>query len=198
MPSGRDGTLWAWGAGSYGQLGNTVAGNTATTPLKVNLAGVRSVAAGGTHALAVTTGRRRPRHGPQAGTVAATFTYDAYGNLSGRTGTADTPLRWNGQNQDTDTGLYYLRARYYDPATAQFLTRDPLEALTGQPYQYTHNSPLNETDRSGLDCGLTSPWDCAGAAARTAATAVSYSILQSGVGQVAQLVSHASGLTVGG
>ena len=43
--------MWAWGAGSYGQLGNSAA----TTPLKVNLAGVRSVAAGGAHDLVVTT-----------------------------------------------------------------------------------------------------------------------------------------------
>ena len=88
----------------------------------------------------------------QTGTVAATFTYDAYGNLTGRTGTADTPLRWNGQYQDTDTGLYYLRARYYDPATAQFLTRDPLVALTGSAYGYGGGNPLNAADPSGLMC----------------------------------------------
>ena len=37
----------------------------------------------------------------QTGTVAATFTYDAYGNLTGRTGTADTPLDWSGQSSST-------------------------------------------------------------------------------------------------
>ena len=88
----------------------------------------------------------------QAGAVAATFTYDPYGNLTGRTGTADTLLRWNGQHQDTDTGLYYLRARYYDPTTAQFLTRDPIEALTGSAYGYADNDPLNAADPTGL-CG---------------------------------------------
>ena len=68
------------------------------------------------------------------GAVAATFTYDPYGNLTAHTGATDTPLRWNGQYQDTDTGLYYLRARYYDPVTAQFLTGDPLVALTLAAY----------------------------------------------------------------
>lgn len=58
------------------------------------------------------------------GTTTSTFVYDAYGNLTAKTGTADTPLRWNGQYQDTDTGLYYLRARYYDPKTSQFISVD--------------------------------------------------------------------------
>lgn len=43
-------------------------------------------------------------------------------------------------------------ARYYDPATAQFLTRDPLEDETGQPYSYAGDDPLDESDPSGL-CG---------------------------------------------
>ncbi len=64
-----------------------------------------------------------------SGTVAGTFRFDPYGNLTGHTGSSDTPLRWAGQYQDGN-GLYYLRARYYDPATAQFLTRDPLAAVT--------------------------------------------------------------------
>jgi RHS repeat-associated protein len=47
-----------------------------------------------------------------------------------------------GQYADTETGLQYLRARYYDPSTAQFLSRDPLESLTGAPYSYLANNPL--------------------------------------------------------
>ena len=58
----------------------------------------------------------------------------------------------------------YLRARYYDPSTAQFLTRDPLTSMTRQPYTYVQDNPLNGTDPSGLDCGWTSPWDCPGQA----------------------------------
>lgn len=41
-------------------------------------------------------------------------------------------------------------ARYYDPATAQFLTRDPIEQLTQQPYQYSNDGPLDFTDPTGL------------------------------------------------
>ena len=43
-------------------------------------------------------------------------------------------------------------ARYYDPTTAQFLTRDPIEQLTQQPYQYANGDPLDQTDPLGL-CG---------------------------------------------
>ncbi|GEB65063.1 type IV secretion protein Rhs [Sinomonas atrocyanea] len=86
-----------------------------------------------------------------AGNAAASYTYDPYGNLIKKTGAADTALRWNGQAQDLETGLYYLRARYYDPETAQFLSRDPLESVTAQPYQYGQNDPLNQADRTGLD-----------------------------------------------
>lgn len=86
------------------------------------------------------------------GTVVAAFSYDPYGNLTGHTGTADTPLRWNGQYQDPGTGLYYLRARYYDPTTAQLLTRDPLAVLSGHPYAYAQDDPLNAADPAGLLC----------------------------------------------
>src|SRR6185437_8234690 len=95
------------------------------------------------------------------GAVVASYTYDPYGNLKAQTGTVDTALRWNGQYQDSESGLYYLRARYYDPVTAQFINRDPIGQLTQQPYQYGHDSPLNESDPAGLGCGWTSPWDCA-------------------------------------
>jgi RHS repeat-associated protein len=83
------------------------------------------------------------------GGVVATYSYDPYGQLTTHTGTADTSLRFAGQYQDP-TGLYYLQARYYDPATAQFLTVDPLAGLTQQPYSYAGNNPLTFTDPLGL------------------------------------------------
>ncbi len=93
-----------------------------------------------------------------AGAVVASFTYDPYGNLTGRTGTADTPLRWGGQYQDSDTGLYYLRARYYDPLTAQFVTRDPLVDLTQQAYAYAGDNPTTFADPLGLDWWNPTTW----------------------------------------
>lgn len=51
---------------------------------------------------------------------------------------------------DTETGYIYLRARYYDPTTARFLTRDPLDATTRSAYGYGGNDPLNQDDPQGL------------------------------------------------
>ncbi|MDQ1436911.1 MAG: hypothetical protein QOK43_540 [Acidimicrobiaceae bacterium] len=85
-----------------------------------------------------------------AGAVAATWSYDPYGKLVASSGTATTPLGFAGEYTDAETGFVYLRARYYDPATAQFLTRDPLTAITRAPYSYVDGDPLNKTDPSGL------------------------------------------------
>lgn len=91
------------------------------------------------------------------GSVVATYSYDPYGNLAGSTGTAVNPLRYAGQYTDAETGYQYLRARHYDPATAQFLTRDPLVTVTRDAYGYAGRNPLNETDPSGLSSWATTP-----------------------------------------
>ncbi len=57
---------------------------------------------------------------------------------------------FDGQYTSSDTGLIYLRARVYDPVTAQFLSRDPLVWLTRAPYNYAGDNPLNYDDPSGL------------------------------------------------
>jgi RHS repeat-associated protein len=96
----------------------------------------------------------------QTGAVQATFTYDPYGNLTGTTGTATTPFLYAGQYRDAESGLYYMRARYYDPNTAQFLSRDPLVAATRSPYGYANDDPLNASDPSGLmGCPSGAPCD---------------------------------------
>lgn len=82
----------------------------------------------------------------------ASFTYDAYGNLTHATGTYTTPFGYAGQYTDTETGLQYLRARYYDPTTGNFLTRDPIETITREAYGYVYGNPLNAADPTGLRC----------------------------------------------
>jgi RHS repeat-associated protein len=84
------------------------------------------------------------------GKTSAAFSYQPYGSLEAKTGTATTPLGFAGQYTDAETGLQYLRARFYDTGTGQFLTRDPLEAITGPPYSYASDNPVNLTDPSGL------------------------------------------------
>ena len=87
-----------------------------------------------------------------SGEVVATFTYGAYGSLASSSGGVSTPLLYDGQVFDPTTGLYYLRARWYDPATDQFMSVDPLVAETGQPYAYAGDDPVNEGDPLGLFC----------------------------------------------
>ncbi len=85
-----------------------------------------------------------------SGNAVATISYDAYGNERARSGTASSPFGFAGQYSDAESGFQYLRARYYDPTTGQFLTRDPIEAITRSAYGYVYGNPLNATDPSGL------------------------------------------------
>jgi len=88
-----------------------------------------------------------------SGASTGKFTYGAYGMLTGSSGTQTTPLGFAGQFTSAQSGLQYLRARVYDPATGQFLTRDPMEALTMAPYGYASDNPLRYVDPSG-QCGI--------------------------------------------
>ncbi len=88
------------------------------------------------------------------GVVTGSTTFDAYGNKTGSAGTSTTPLGYDGQYTSSDTGLIYLRARVYDPATAQFLTVDPIAPITKAPYTYSGDNPVNYADPSGLIFGI--------------------------------------------
>jgi RHS repeat-associated protein len=90
------------------------------------------------------------------GTVTGKCTYSAYGTPTCE-GTSTTPLGYDAQYTSTDTGLIYMRARVYDPATAQFLSVDPLEAITREPYNYVGDNPLNASDPTGLLFGIKLP-----------------------------------------
>ncbi|CDH21472.1 Complete genome; segment 11/17 [Xenorhabdus bovienii str. kraussei Quebec] len=65
-------------------------------------------------------------------------------------------LRFMGQYEDEESGLYYNRFRYYSPETAQYISPDPIGLMGGvNPYSYVHN-PVNFIDPLGLagdDCG---------------------------------------------
>ncbi len=76
------------------------------------------------------------------------YTYDAFGAIRSQSGSSDNYWLFTGEQQDSDEGLYYLRARYYDPATGRFLTHDPVPS--GNLYSYVANNPVNLTDPTGL------------------------------------------------
>lgn len=83
------------------------------------------------------------------GRVVARYTYDPWGNVTRQSGLAATNLQYDGQYTDPETGYQYLRGRYYDPSTGQFLSKDPLAAVTHSSYGYVSNNPLNGADPSG-------------------------------------------------
>lgn len=117
------------------------------------------------------------------GTSAATYTFDPYGNLTASTGTVTNPFLFAGQYQDSESGLYFMRARYYDPGTGQFLSRDPLASLTRQPYSNVADDPLNATDPTGLDqnCSIFAFWASDWCAREGASTTTGKVVIAGGV-----------------
>ena len=96
------------------------------------------------------------------GKLAATYTYDAWGkctvtNASGYTIGTQNPFRYKGYYYDTETSLYYLQTRYYDPDTGRFISPDKY-TTTGQGvignnmFVYCNNNPIQHKDENGDIC----------------------------------------------
>ena len=90
------------------------------------------------------------------GTILASYTYDAWGNVLTSEGSlaASNPIRYRGYYFDTETSLYYLQSRYYNPAVGRFVNGDSL--LNGKAgtigfnlFSYCGNNPLKHVDPSG-------------------------------------------------
>jgi RHS repeat-associated protein len=85
-----------------------------------------------------------------AGALANTYTYDSYGRLTSSTGTLVNPLQYTGREFDSETGIYYYRARYFDPGAGRFLSEDRLRFGEGPNfYDYVQNNPLRWADPTG-------------------------------------------------
>jgi len=89
-----------------------------------------------------------------SGAVTDTYDYTAFGELLASSGTTANAYLYTGQQFDAPTGLYSLRARYYDPTSGRFLSQDPLEVLVFNPleinrYGYAGANPVNRIDPSG-------------------------------------------------
>jgi RHS repeat-associated protein len=81
------------------------------------------------------------------------YVYDAYGNCfsAGAACSAGVGFRYTGQRLDPETGLYYYRARYYQPGIGQFLQTDPVGYKDNLDlYSYVGDDPTDATDPSGL------------------------------------------------
>jgi RHS repeat-associated protein len=90
----------------------------------------------------------------ELGTASDTIDYDAFGNVRDRTGPADSPYGFAGEWQEEAEGLVFLRARFYDPETGRFISRDPFAGNPGDPvslhrYLYANANPVMNTDPSG-------------------------------------------------
>jgi RHS repeat-associated protein len=77
-----------------------------------------------------------------------TTSYDAYGRPSSG---IQTRFTYTGREPDSDTGLMYYRARWYDPTLGRFISEDPIGFAGGKNwYQYAHNNPVAHSDPSGM------------------------------------------------
>ena len=103
------------------------------------------------------------------GKLYAKYTYDVWGNPVSVTNASDVeitsptdfaniqPIRYRSYYYDSDTGLYYLQSRYYDPVTHRFINSDDLvvtneNAQGNNLFIYCNNNPVNTTDTSGHFC----------------------------------------------
>jgi len=96
-----------------------------------------------------------------SGEITGTYRYSPNGAVWKHTGTGSSKMGFAGQfRMNTEHQLIYLRARTYDPATAQFLSSDPLVGVSGETYAYAADNPVNAMDATGLlaeDCGCPPP-----------------------------------------
>ena len=96
------------------------------------------------------------------GQVVARYSYDAWGkctvtNASGYTVGEKNPFRYRGYYYDTETGLYYLNSRYYNPEFGRFINADTTDVLSLPYYHpvqynlfsYCNNNPVNDSDNDG-------------------------------------------------
>ena len=96
------------------------------------------------------------------GKVVVRYAYNAWGGHTVEVVDSDcadiaykNPFRYRGYYYDTETGLYYLHARYYDPTTGRFISPDGIEYLDPETvnglnlYAYCGNDPVNRIDPNG-------------------------------------------------
>ena len=96
------------------------------------------------------------------GNVVVEYKYDAWGNHEAEVASEDyvtlaslNPFRYRGYYYDSETGLYYLQTRYYDPETGRFISRDSIEYADPETicglnlYAYCGNNPVMNVDPSG-------------------------------------------------
>jgi RHS repeat-associated protein len=86
-----------------------------------------------------------------SGNTVEVYEYDVYGRLGATDASHPNRFMFTGREYDKETGLYYYRARYYNPQIGRFLQTDPVGYEAGiNWYRYCVNNPLNCVDPQGL------------------------------------------------
>jgi len=90
-----------------------------------------------------------------SGIIVNSYEYDEWGNITKQTEQVTNSFKYAGEIYDEESGLYYLRARYYDPSIGRFINEDTYEGQLDNPlsfnlYTYVQNNPLLYTDPSGM------------------------------------------------
>jgi RHS repeat-associated protein len=107
--------------------------------------------------------------GCAAGVNCQKLAYDEYGNLSPASVVTGEPYRYTGRRLDSETGMYYYRARYYSPSIGRFMQMDPVGSKDDlNLYAYVGNDPLDKTDPSGKIAGVDDAVELAAACAASA------------------------------
>ena len=85
-----------------------------------------------------------------SGNLNTTYTYEPFGNVTISGAANSNSFQFTGREND-GTGLYYYRARYYNPTTQRFVSEDPLEFGGGDVnlYSYVDNQPTALRDPTG-------------------------------------------------
>jgi RHS repeat-associated protein len=88
------------------------------------------------------------------GTVQVRYQYDAWGNYRSTSGSSFNLFGFTGLEHDSATGLYYAKARFYDPETGRFLSEDPQPGRALNPpslhrYLYAYSNPTVFVDPNG-------------------------------------------------
>ncbi|MDD3144650.1 MAG: hypothetical protein PHV23_00905 [Candidatus Gracilibacteria bacterium] len=87
-----------------------------------------------------------------SGNIVVSYEYDSFGNFEITSGANSGNTRlYTGREYNSEIGLYYNRARYYNPELGRFISRDPIGQIDDvNLYGYVGNNGVNFVDRSGL------------------------------------------------
>ena len=89
------------------------------------------------------------------GQISDRYEYTDFGETTHLSGNSSNPFLYTGQEFDSETGFYHLRARHYAPNLGKFLSRDPIGYAAGSNvYSYCGGDPINAVDPTGLDAWI--------------------------------------------